>query len=145
MNWKLILQLSLFGLAMGVGTVFWIPSNIEPLFWLVGLSGCAYLIAKRAAGREFGHGFLLGLANSVWVTGSHVLLFDHYVANHPQEMAQMAIMPLAQVPRVLMVVVGLLIGVVSGLVIGLFAVIAARLVRRRSPGPETPPHPTARP
>jgi hypothetical protein len=35
MNWRLIAQLSLFGLAMGIATVFFIPSTIEPLFWLV--------------------------------------------------------------------------------------------------------------
>ncbi len=42
MNWKLILQLSLFGLAMAVGTVFVIPSNVEPLFWLAIFAVCAY-------------------------------------------------------------------------------------------------------
>jgi hypothetical protein len=31
MNWKLIIQLSMFGLAMGIATVFVIPSNIEPV------------------------------------------------------------------------------------------------------------------
>lgn len=35
MDWKLIFQLSLFGLAMAVATVYVIPSNIEPVFWLV--------------------------------------------------------------------------------------------------------------
>jgi hypothetical protein len=34
MNWRLTFQLSLFGLAMGIGTVIIIPSNVEPLFWL---------------------------------------------------------------------------------------------------------------
>ncbi len=34
MNGKLILQLSMFGLAMGLATVFFIPSSIEPAFWL---------------------------------------------------------------------------------------------------------------
>jgi hypothetical protein len=34
MNWKLIAQLSCFGLAMGVATVFLIPSTIEPFFRL---------------------------------------------------------------------------------------------------------------
>ncbi len=34
MNWKLILQLSMFGLAMSVATVYLIPSKIEPAFWL---------------------------------------------------------------------------------------------------------------
>ena len=34
-DWKLIFRLSLFGLAMAIATVFAIPSNIEPAFWLV--------------------------------------------------------------------------------------------------------------
>src|ERR1700730_18679960 len=33
MNWPLIFQLSLFGLAMGVGTIFFISSRIEPILW----------------------------------------------------------------------------------------------------------------
>jgi hypothetical protein len=35
MDWKLIFGLSLFGLAMAIATVFIVPSNIEPAFWLV--------------------------------------------------------------------------------------------------------------
>ncbi len=132
MNWKLILQLSLFGLAMGIATVFVIPSSVEPLLWLVVLVITAYLIATRSAGRRFLHGLLVGIANSVWVTGSHVLLFPYYVAHHPREAAMMSSMPLPDSPRLMMVVVGSVIGVVSGVVIGLLAVLAARLVRPRS-------------
>ncbi len=47
MNWNLIFKLSLFGLAMGIATVYWIPSNIEPYFWLVIFIICAYAIAKN--------------------------------------------------------------------------------------------------
>lgn len=132
MNWKLILQLSLFGLAMGIATVFVIPSNVEPLFWLVVLGITAYVIATRCSSRRFAHGLLVGIANSVWVTGSHVLLFHEYVANHPREAAMMSSMPLPDSPRLMMVLVGSAIGVVSGVVIGLFALLAAKLVRRRS-------------
>src|SRR5436190_4693800 len=100
MNWKLIFQLSLFGLAMAVGTVYVIPSNIEPVFWLLIFLVCAYLIAKQAPGKFFLHGVALGLANCVWVTGAHVLLFATYVANHPDEVKMMASMPMAvQHPR----------------------------------------------
>ena len=47
MNWKLIFGLSLFGLAMAFATVFVIPSNVEPLFWLAIFIVCAVVIAKR--------------------------------------------------------------------------------------------------
>ena len=130
MNWKLVLQLSLFGLAMGMATVFWIPSNIEPLFWLVIILVTAYLIAARCAAKFFLHGLLVGLANSVWVTASHVLLFNQYLANHPREAAMMASMPLPDSPRLMMALVGPVIGLVSGLVMGVLAVVAAKLVRR---------------
>jgi len=130
MNWKLILQLSLFGLAMGVATVFWIPARVEPAFWLAILGVSAYLIAARCADRYFLHGLLVGVANGVWVTASHVLWFTRFLAGHPDEAAMISSMPLPDSPRIMMVVIGPVIGVVSGCLIGLLAVVAARLLRR---------------
>ena len=57
MNWKLIFLLSLFGLAMAVGTVFVITSQIEPWCWLVIFIVCAWAIAAQAPGKFFLHGF----------------------------------------------------------------------------------------
>src|SRR5205085_2941648 len=114
MNWKLILQLSGFGLAMGIATVFVIPSNIEPLFWLAIFVVSAYLIATRAPGRFFLHGLLVSMVNSVWVTSAHILLFEQYIANHPQEAAMMKSMPLPDSPRLMMACLGPVIGVASG-------------------------------
>ena len=135
MNWKLVFQLSLFGLAMGIATVFLIPGRIEPLFWLVIFVICAYFIATRSGGRHFVHGLVLGIVNSIWVTGSHVLLFASYVANHPREAAMMSSMPLPTHPRLMMVLTGPVIGVLSGLVLGLFAVLAGKVVRPKGSAP----------
>ena len=132
MNWKLVLQLSLFGMAMGIATVFVIPSNIEPLFWLAIFVISAYIIATRAPGRYFLHGLLVSMVNSVWITASHVMLFDSYVANHPKEAAMMTSMPLPDSPRLMMALTGPVIGVVSGLVLGLFAVGASKLTTSRT-------------
>lgn len=129
MNWKLIFLLSLLGLAMGIATVFFVPSNIEPFCWLVVFVISAYVIATRAPGKYFLHGLLVSIVNSVWVTAAHVLLFDQYVANHAREVAMMESMPIS--PRLMMVVTGPLIGVVSGLVLGLFAFIASKLFKTR--------------
>ena len=131
MNWKLIFQLSLFGLAMGIATVFVIPSSIEPFFWLAIFLVCAYIIAARCSSRHFLHGLMVGVVNSVWITASHILWFDDYVVNHQQEMAMMTSMPLPDSPRTMMAVMGPLIGVVSGIVLGLFSVVACKLVGRR--------------
>ena len=132
MNWKLIFLLSLFGLAMAIGTVFVIPSNVEPMLWLPIFVICAYLIAKHAPGKHFLHGLMLGIANSVWITGAHLLLFDAYLAHHAREAEMMKSMPMPLPPRLLMAIVGPCVGVVSGVVIGLFALVAAWLVRRGS-------------
>jgi hypothetical protein len=136
MDWRLIVRLSLFGLAMGIGTVFLIPSSVEPLFWLVTFALCAYIIATRAPGRYFLHGLCVSVVNSVWITASHVLLFDQHIANHPQEAPMIKSMPLPDSPRLMMTLTGPLIGVVSGLVLGLFSVVARRLgAGRRASAP----------
>jgi hypothetical protein len=129
LNWKLIAVLSLFGLAMGVGTVFFIPSNIERFCWPVIFSLCAVLIARETSRGRFLHGLYLGLANCVWVTGAHVLFFDTYLAHHPAEAAMMS--GAAHSPQVMMLVVGPFIGVASGVVIGILAAIAGKVVPQR--------------
>ncbi|HLJ73377.1 MAG TPA: hypothetical protein VKU62_02235 [Thermoanaerobaculia bacterium] len=130
MNWKLVFALSLFGLAMAIATVFVIPSNVEPLFWLVIFIVCAYLIARFAPGRYFLHGLMVGIVNSVWITAAHIIFFNAYIANHAREAAMMHNSPLPG--QAMMAIVGPIVGVVSGIVIGLFAIIAAKFVRRAS-------------
>jgi hypothetical protein len=130
MPWKLILQLSLFGLAMGLATVFWIPSNVEPFLWIVIFLFCAFVIGRSGAPRPFVTGVLLGLANSVWITASHILLFDRYLANHPREAEMMQRMPLSG--RLMMTVTGPMVGLISGIVIGVLALLAAKIFRRRT-------------
>ena len=132
MNWKLVFQLSMFGLAMGIATVFVISSTIEPLFWLAIFVICAYIIAKQAAGRYFLHGLFVSLVNSFWITSAHVLLFQQYIDRHPQEAAMMASMPLPTYPRLMMLITGPVIGLVSGVVLGLFAFVASKIVGRRT-------------
>jgi hypothetical protein len=131
MNGKLIFQLSLFGLAMAIATVFVIPSNIEPLFWLPIFILCAYLIAMNAPGRFFIHGFLTSLMNCVWITGTHILLFDQYIARHADEAQLMAQLNFPISPRVLMAVLGTVVCIVSGVVLGVFSMIAAKLTSKR--------------
>ena len=130
MNWKLIFLLSLFGLAMGFATVFWIPSNIEWLFWLAIFVICAYLIAQRCTKKYFLHGFLVSLANCVWITLAHVGFYFTYVANHPEMQQMNARLPLRGHPRLLMVLMAPIIGALSGLVLGLFSFVASRLVKK---------------
>jgi uncharacterized membrane protein len=130
MNTNLIFKLSLFGLAMSIATVYIIPSKVEPLFWLVIFIYCAYTIATQCTGRYFLHGFLVSLLNSVWITAGHVLLFSRYMANHPDEAAMMANMPMPEHPRLMMLLTGPVAGVFFGLILGLFSFVASKMVKK---------------
>lgn len=129
MNWKLIFGLSLFGLAMAFGTVFAISPRVEPFFWLVIFVVCAFAIARQAPLRPFLHGFLLGIVNSVWVTGAHIVFFNRYVAGHPQEAAMMLSSRAPIAPKFLMAIVGPMVGLVSGVVIGVLAYAVTKMLK----------------
>ena len=131
MNKKLILQLSLFGLAMAIATVYFIPSNIEPLCWLAIFIICAYFIAKQCTEKYFLTGLCVSLVNAVWITAAHILLFDAYIANHAEEAAMMTQMPMPNSPRLMMLMTGPIVGLISGLVLGLFAFIASKIMRKK--------------
>ena len=125
MNWKLIFALSLFGLAMAVGSLFGL-GMLEPLLWLIIFIIYAWLIARRAPGKYFLHGFLTSVVNSVWITAIHATFFSIYAKNNPQ-FVQSA--PPGINPRVLMIIMGPVFGVLFGLVAGLFAFIASKFVK----------------
>ena len=131
MNYKLIFQLSLFGLAMAIATVFWIPSNVEPIFWLLIFIICAYFIALKSPGKYFLTGFLVSIFNCVWVITGHIIFYQTYLANHAQEAEMMTKMPLPDSPRLMMLMTGPVIGIISGLILGLFAFIASRIMQKK--------------
>jgi hypothetical protein len=130
MNWKLIFQLSLFGLAMAIATVSLIPQNVEPIFWLVVVLLSAYLIAKKCTGKYFLHGFVLSLVNCVWITGIHTFFIHPYLANHPNMVEMSSNLPLYHHPRLQMLVTGPFFGVGFGIVLGLFAFLASKMVKK---------------
>jgi hypothetical protein len=130
MNWKLIFQLSLFGLIMAFGTISLIPDKIEPLFWLVIFIVVAYLIAKTCTKKFFLYGFLVSMFNRVWIMAAHVLFYHPYAAHHPEMVNMFPPSALSNHPRVLMLLVGPFMGAIFGLFQGLFAFIASKMVKR---------------
>lgn len=129
-NWKLVMLLSLFGLAMAIGTVFVITPGVEPWAWLVIFLICALVIGGLHQNRPFLHGLLIGLVNSVWVTSAHIIFISQYLAIHPRE-ARMMESRHASSPRLMMALFGPIVGLVSGVILGLLAVIASILLGRR--------------
>ncbi|MGZ3871452.1 MAG: hypothetical protein ACXVJD_00970 [Mucilaginibacter sp.] len=133
MNWKLILQLSIFGLIMALGTVSLIPQNFEPAFWLVIFIFCAYVIAKVCSGRFFLHGFLTGLVNCIWITAAHCIFFQKYMANHKRMGTMLTDLPasLSTHPRLATAIMGLSLGILSAIILGLFALVASKLAVKK--------------
>ena len=132
MNLKLILQLSLFGLIMAFATVSLIPEKFEWIFWFVIFAFVGYVIAKAAPGKYFWHGFLVSLANSVWLVAVHLLFFDKYMTHHP-DMSKMneGMTYFATHPRMFMLITALPFGIFFGLFQGLFAWIASKFAKPR--------------
>ena len=132
MNWKIILQLSAFGLIMAFGTISLIPQNVEPVFWLIIFAFSAWVIAKVCTAKYFLHGFLVSLVNCVWITAVHIILRETYMAHHPQLVSMNANLPptLQDHPRLAMLLMGPIFGIISGLILGLFAFIASKLVKK---------------
>ncbi len=131
LNWKLIFGLSLIGLAMAFLTTYMIPSSIEMILWPVIILINAFLIAKFAPGKYFLHGFMAALTNSVWITSVHILLFNDYLAHHPDWVAKLPEMPWPTHPRWFALIMGPAIGIGTGLVNGLFALLAAKLMKKK--------------
>ena len=119
MNWKLILALSLFGLAMAVASLFGL-GLFELLLWLIIFVIYAWIIAKHSPGKYFLQGFLVSVVNSIWITAIHVVFFSMYIRTNPQ-MVQGT--PPGMNPRIIMIVAGPIVGVVLGLIAGLFTLM----------------------
>ncbi|MFD2148462.1 hypothetical protein [Mucilaginibacter antarcticus] len=124
-KWKLITQLSVFGLIMAFASVSVISTKMEPPFWLMTFIFSAFVIARVAPGKYFLHGFILAMFNSVWITLVHLYFYDSYAANH-QDMMSMY----GTHPRLMMLLLGPLFGVMFGIILGLFALIASKVVKK---------------
>lgn len=132
MNWKLIFQLSIFGLIMAFGTVSLIPQNVEPAFWLVIFVFSAWVIARACPNKYFLHGFVTGLVNCVWITAVHFLFFQKYTAGHPQMDTLVNDMPasFSTHPRIAMALAGLVLGILSAIIAGIFALVGSKIVSK---------------
>ena len=133
MNWKLIFQLSIFGLIMALATISLIPEKVEPVFWLVIFIFCAWVIAKATQGKYFLHGLLVSLVNCAWIVVFHVLFYQTYMANHPSMASMNRNMPAFFVihPRLAMVIFGPLFGLLSGIILGLFSFAASKIIQKK--------------
>ena len=134
MNWKLILQLSLFGLIMAFGTVSMIPTTFEPVFWVVIYVLSAYIIAKGCTQKYFMNGFMVAIFNCVWITAVHAYFYSAYIKNHPYMSPQKLGLPLSMYthPREALIITAPGFAIGCGIVLGLFAFVASKIVKKKN-------------
>jgi hypothetical protein len=128
MKWSLIFILSLFGFLMAIATVFLIPTSIEIYFWIPIFLVYAYIIARNAEGDYFLHGLFLGIANSLWISLIHALLFTKYIFNNGTVSETLAKLPKPGPPRLMLIIYGPIIGVIAGIILGLLCLGASKIV-----------------
>jgi len=122
MNWKLIFSLSVFGLAMGVASIFGcVPANLEWLYWLVIALICVFWIVRKATARLFLHGFLVGSIGGIISPILTAIFFSTYLAYNPSYAEQMQKMPAGMNPIIFRLILAPLIAGISGLALGFFA------------------------
>lgn len=132
MNWRLIFSLSLFGFLMAFATVFLIPATIEPFFWIPIFIVSAIIVAKNAYDKFFLHGLYIGIANSLWISFIHCLLFVKYIFNNGRVSEILASLPSFAPPRVMILIYGPMLGIVAGIILGLLCLGAARIFNHRT-------------
>ena len=105
-----------------------VRDSIERGAVLLACDLCGGGVCNRARpDRAFLHGLLVGIVNSVWITCAHVVFFDQYIAKHAQEAAVLKSIPASQ--RVMMAVIGPMVGVISGIVIGVVALLMVKALK----------------
>jgi uncharacterized membrane protein len=112
-------------MAMAIVTLFGLGA-FEFLLWLVIFVIYAWIIARRAPGKYFLHGFIVSLVNSIWITAIHFAFFSTYVTNNPQ-MVEGA--PPRMNPRIIMIIAGPIVGAVMGVLAGFFALLMSKIVK----------------
>jgi len=133
MNWRLILQLSFFGVAMGLGIVFFLSSWVTTILWVIIIVLSGYAIAKRCVRLRFLSGLLVGLLDCLLDTTVKVTFFHAYVVRYAGEIELIhQFMPAMSVRR-LMALTSPALGLIWGVAIGLVALLIGVFLKPAPP------------
>ncbi len=130
MNTPLIIKLGLFGVIMGVASLFGGTRGIEALCWAIILLYSAWLIGKRASARPFLHGLYSGGLAALMHSLIQVAFMNTYLA-HNSEAANQSEIPGGLSICVFYLLIAPVIAVIAGSVLGLFSLGAFKLMHRK--------------
>ncbi|NUN08217.1 MAG: hypothetical protein HUU54_03485 [Ignavibacteriaceae bacterium] len=116
-NTKLVLNLSMFGVILGVFSTMGFALGWEWVLWLVGWAGMSLVISKKQKEKYFIHGFSAGFLFAFIVSLIKILLYDIYIENHPYLISQFETNQVNN-PRMYIISFGVITAVFSGLITG---------------------------
>jgi hypothetical protein len=127
-NWKLISLLSLFGIMMGIISVFGLIKNTEWILWIfIGVIS-ASVMARFVKKRHFSHGFYLGMLNVLLATSVQVIFFSEFLSNNSQFAERLESISISMEERLFFLLLAPGVGVLSGLVMGTMTFSAAKFI-----------------
>ncbi len=135
-NWKLILLLTLFGIALAFAGVLGLPGRYEAIIWPVIFIIYAVIIVRKTTGKYFLHAFLTSIINGVWIGVIHAAFMSTYLANHHVISEFYKTMPLSYHRRIMTVIMGLALGVIMGVIAGLVAYAAEKTMKKKESAPQ---------
>jgi ABC-type phosphate transport system permease subunit len=134
MNWKLILKLSVFGVAMGVLLVaglFARVDEIEGVLWFLIFFVCVWSIVKYCTRFYFLHGFLTSLLMDIWITLILIVFFQTYLENDPKAASSFKTFGNPIEGELTYLFLLQLVAIIFGLFLGLFAQGFAYMLKKR--------------
>jgi hypothetical protein len=134
MNWKLILKLSIFGLAMGILHVvglFGRVDEIEGVLWFLIFFLCIWFIVKYCTRFYFLHGFLTSVLMDIWITLILIAFFQTYLENNPKAAFSLKAFGNPIEAELTFLFLLQLLAIIFGLFLGLFAQGVAYMLKKR--------------
>ena len=132
MNWKTILGLSIFGIIMGLLSVYGISKGfIEFGLWMVIAVISALAIERTTQKQLVTHGFLVGFFDGLFHGIVVSIMSTTYFMNRPEVLEQYMQMGEAIPVRFYPIIASVLTGIVYGLFIGLIVYLTRKSTKRQ--------------
>lgn len=126
MDWKLIVQCSVFGIIMASLSLRGFTQKLEPFLWLLLGIFTALVVSKNVTQQVFLHGFCIGL---LWGLLNGVLqatFFDTYLQHNPQ--LQTSFQKTTIKAQYFVLMTSPIIGLMVGLVLGGLSLLAKKIL-----------------
>jgi hypothetical protein len=126
MKWNIVFLLSLFGVGMGIASLFGYTKKIELYEWIVIAVVVTYIIPKQTTHKVFLHGMYAGIGMGVLFTVVQISFFDVFLQHNTTEAEGFKAMFGGNDPRIFIFLSGPFIGAAYGVLIGAFAQLSAK-------------------